>query len=125
MKFVIALAVLAVVAARPGEFYDDKYDNFNVDEVIENKRLLKAYTLCFLDEGKCTPEGQDIKKWIPDGTTSSCSKCTEKQKPMVAKFIRAMIAQLPDEWGRLNKKVDPEQKYQDTLKEFLEKHAPK
>lgn len=63
MKLVIILALVAVAVARPddGGTYDSKYDNFNVDELVGNARLLKSYAHCFLDDGKCTPEGNDFK----------------------------------------------------------------
>lgn len=61
MKLLVVLALVAVALARPSEFYDNKYDNFNVDEMVGNIRLLKAFTLCILEEGSCSPEGSEIK----------------------------------------------------------------
>lgn len=62
MKLFLVLVLVAVASGRPdGAQYDSKYDNFNVDEIIDNERLLKAYTHCFMGDGKCTPEGTDIK----------------------------------------------------------------
>lgn len=61
MRFLLILAFVAVVSARPEDGYDPKYDDFNVDEVIDNVRLFKAYALCFEGEGKCTPDGNHFK----------------------------------------------------------------
>lgn len=65
MKFIITLVVLSVCAvalARPdGEKYTTKYDNFDVDSVINNRRLLENYVNCILDKGKCTKEGAELK----------------------------------------------------------------
>lgn len=61
MKFLIALALVTFVAARPDDHYDSKYDDLNVDEIIGNDRLLTAYAHCFIGDGKCTPEGTEIK----------------------------------------------------------------
>lgn len=55
---VFACLVAAVLAA---DKYNSKYDNFDVDTLIDNDRLLKAYVNCFLDKGRCTPEGADFK----------------------------------------------------------------
>ncbi|CAH1640331.1 unnamed protein product [Spodoptera littoralis] len=125
MKLVIILALVAVVLARPddGGFYDTKYDNFNADELIENERLLKSYAHCFLGDGKCTPEGNDFKKWIPEATTTSCGKCTEKQKALIAKTIKAIKDKLPSEYEALIKKHDPENKHHDDLDKFLQKYS--
>ncbi|CAH0695935.1 unnamed protein product [Spodoptera exigua] len=125
MKLVIILALVAIALARPDDgFYDKKYDNFNADELIENDRLLKSYAHCFLEDGKCTPEGNDFKKWIPEATTTSCGKCTDKQKVLVAKTIKAIKEKLPAEYEALVKKHDPEHKHHDDLNKFLEKYAP-
>lgn len=59
MKVIVVLALTAVALAQ--ETYDPKYDEFNVDEVTGNTRLLKSYALCFLSEGKCTSEGSNFK----------------------------------------------------------------
>lgn len=60
MKTVVVLAcvVASVIAA---EKYNAKYDNFDVETLITNERLLKSYIFCFLDKGRCTPEGSDFK----------------------------------------------------------------
>ncbi|NP_001037066.1 ejaculatory bulb-specific protein 3-like [Bombyx mandarina] len=126
MKFVLALIALAVVvAARPNDdlFYDKKYDNFNVDEIIDNPRLLKAYTFCFNDKGKCTAEGNDFKKWIPESLQTSCGKCSEKQKYLVAKFVHAIKDKMPDEFDILRKLHDPKGEYTENLDKFLETYG--
>lgn len=63
MKFLIVLALVATVAfARPEEDgYDSKLDDLDVDALVTNERLLKAYSQCFQDKGSCTPEGKAIK----------------------------------------------------------------
>lgn len=43
------------------EQYTDRYDNINVDEILANRRLLMPYLKCLLDQGRCTPEGKEIK----------------------------------------------------------------
>lgn len=62
MKVFIVLTLVALVAARPDDdHYDSKYDDFDVNELISNERLMKAYAHCFNGVGKCTPEGTDFK----------------------------------------------------------------
>lgn len=55
------LLLCLVVATLAADKYNAKYDNFDVDTLIANDRLLKAYINCFLDKGRCTPEGTDFK----------------------------------------------------------------
>lgn len=61
MKLIIVLALVALAAARPdGGYYDSKYENLDVEEILNNERLAKAYIKCFTNEGKCTAEGKEI-----------------------------------------------------------------
>lgn len=65
MKTFVALCVVACAGltfARPdGEHYTDKYDSINIDEIIGNRRLLVPYVKCVLDQGRCAPEGKELK----------------------------------------------------------------
>ncbi|KAJ2948414.1 hypothetical protein O0L34_g7654 [Tuta absoluta] len=125
MKSVVFLTLLAAVAAIPADdVYDPRYDSFNVDELVENTRLLKAYSHCFLGDGNCTPDGKNFKKYMPDAVQTNCAKCSAKQKVMIAKVIKAMMAKLPDEWNKLVKVYDPEEKRSEDLNAYLKQYAP-
>ncbi|XP_013137138.1 PREDICTED: ejaculatory bulb-specific protein 3-like [Papilio polytes] len=126
MKLLVVLALLAVAFARPDDgFYDTKYESFDVKELIGNIRLLKAYVLCFQSKGKCTPEGTDIKKWIPEALDSECAKCTEKQKSLVAEVLKAIMELLPAEWEELVKIYNANGQSLEVLAAFINKYAPK
>jgi hypothetical protein len=63
----LAALVLAEAARiRRDEKYTTKYDNINLDEILESDRLLDNYFKCLLEKGKCTPEGTELKceYWI-------------------------------------------------------------
>nr|AWW17227.1 chemosensory protein 3 [Riptortus pedestris] len=110
MNTVAALGVLlvaALVAADEGKF-TTKYDNVNVDEVLHNQRLLENYLKCLLDEGKCTPDGQELKESIPEALKDKCAKCSEKQKEGTKKVIPFLVKEHPDYFLKLEKKYDPE-----------------
>lgn len=65
MKYLSVLFLFAVLFAiayaRPEEKYTTKYDGFDVDEVLNNRRLLVSYMKCCLDKGPCTKEGSELK----------------------------------------------------------------
>lgn len=62
MKTIVILAtVLAAVLAYPADTYNPRYDNFDAEELVSNKRVLESYGKCFLDKGPCTAEGNDFK----------------------------------------------------------------
>ncbi|XP_034835309.1 ejaculatory bulb-specific protein 3-like [Maniola hyperantus] len=127
MKFLVILALVAFVAARPEEDKPDysRYENFNVDEVVGNDRFLSGYSKCFQGIGKCTPEASDFKKWIPDAVQSNCSQCSEHQKTLVARVIKAIMDKLPEDWVKLNKIYNPDGKYTEGFKLFVDKYAVK
>ncbi len=43
-----------------------RLENFDIDAVLKNERVLTNYVKCILDQGPCTREGRDIKKLLPE-----------------------------------------------------------
>lgn len=41
--------------------YTTKYDNIDVDAVINSERLLNGYVGCLLDRTPCTPDAAELK----------------------------------------------------------------
>ena len=41
--------------------YVTKYDDIDLDEILGNDRLLTNYLRCLMNEGPCTPDGQELK----------------------------------------------------------------
>lgn len=74
----IAFAVLLFVGAalaQQAPVYTTKYDGVNLDEILKSERLLNNYFKCLMDKGKCTPDGTELKKTLPDALKTACSKC--------------------------------------------------
>ncbi|KAH8308656.1 ejaculatory bulb-specific protein 3 [Drosophila kikkawai] len=111
MKMVIALFVLGLVLVAAEDKYTTKYDNIDVDEILKSDRLFNNYFKCLIDTGKCTPEGRELKKSLPDALKTECSKCSEKQRQNTDKVIRFIIDNKPEEWKQLQAKFDPEEIY--------------
>lgn len=60
MNVLLALAfTVGVVAAQ--STYTTKYDNIDLDEILSNERLYKNYFDCLANNGKCTPDGKELK----------------------------------------------------------------
>ncbi|VVC97642.1 ejaculatory bulb-specific protein 3-like [Leptidea sinapis] len=113
---VVACLVLSVCAV---EKYSSKYDNFDAETLITNDRLLKSYINCFLDKGRCTSEGNDFKKYLPEAIETTCGKCSEKQKVNIRKVIKTIQQKHPKEWDELVKKNDPSGKYRTDFDKFI------
>lgn len=60
MKLILILSCAAAFALAE-EKYTDKYDNINLQEILDNKRLLMSYVNCILDKGRCNAEGKELK----------------------------------------------------------------
>ncbi|XP_049877102.1 allergen Tha p 1-like isoform X2 [Pectinophora gossypiella] len=122
MNTVVAICLLALVAmvSAKGGAYTDRFDNVNVDEILENRRLLIPYMKCVLDQGKCSPEGKELKSHIREALENYCAKCTEVQKTKTRQVLRHLINNEADYWSQLTAKYDPQrkytQKYEDELK---------
>lgn len=124
MKFLVLVTLMLFVAVAWGKpastHYTNKWDNINVDEILESQRLLKGYVDCLLDKGRCTPDGKALKETLPDALEHECSKCTEKQKTSSDKVIRHLVNKRPDLWKDLAKKYDPEDIYQERYKDKID-----
>ncbi|XP_058821019.1 ejaculatory bulb-specific protein 3-like [Topomyia yanbarensis] len=124
MKFFIAIfALLAVVAAQ--DVYTSKYDNIDVDEILRSDRLFKNYFQCLMDEGRCTPEGNELKRLLPEALETNCSKCSEGQRNGAIKAFGYLIENRPEEWKALLAKYDPENKYIEQYREEAAKNGIK
>ncbi|XP_019551421.2 ejaculatory bulb-specific protein 3-like [Aedes albopictus] len=109
--FVVAMALIAVVAAQDESMYTTKFDNINLDEILQSDRLFKNYYNCLTDAGPCTPEGNELKRVLPDALETNCAKCSQKQRDAGTRAIKYMTESRPEEWKVLRARFDPENKY--------------
>ncbi|XP_030244586.1 ejaculatory bulb-specific protein 3 [Drosophila navojoa] len=107
----IVVLLLFLLLSYSDEKYTTKYDNIDVDEILQSDRLFNNYYKCLIDTGKCTPEARELKKSLPDALVTECSKCSEKQRQNTDKVIRFVIDKKPEEWKVLQAKYDPEEVY--------------
>ncbi|XP_044726914.1 ejaculatory bulb-specific protein 3-like [Chrysoperla carnea] len=132
MKFTLLVAVFLFVAIAHSVYgapepanskYTTKYDNINLDEILNSSRLLDNYCKCLLDLGRCTPEGKELKKNLIDALQTGCSKCSEKQRketPRVLKHLREH--KNADCFKPLTAKYDPKDEYKNKFEKELEKN---
>nr|ATI99847.1 chemosensory protein 8 [Oedaleus asiaticus] len=121
MKAILVLtAVLAVVASvAADDKYTTKFDDIDIDKILANERLLHQYELCLTeDETKCTPEGKELRKDIPDALETECAKCNEKQKEGIKKVIKFLINHKPETWQKLKEHYDKDGKYSEKYKKL-------
>ena len=110
MKLVL-VAVCLIFGVVSAQKYTTKYDNINLDDILKSERLLNNYFNCLMDKGKCTPDGNELKRTLPDALKTDCSKCSEKQKAGTERVLRFLIEKKPTQYAELQKKYDPEGVY--------------
>lgn len=114
MKYFIVL-VLALISAALAQNditkYTTKFDNIDVDEILKSDRLFHNYYKCLLDEGRCTPEGVELKRVLPEALETSCAKCSPKQQEVSDRAIKYLSENRPEEWKALKARYDPDNKY--------------
>ncbi|XP_044732453.1 ejaculatory bulb-specific protein 3-like [Chrysoperla carnea] len=110
------VAFACMVYAAPQEGYSTKYDNIDLESILTNDRLLDSYITCVEGTGKCTAEGEELKKYFKDGIETCCAKCSEKQKEGSQKVINHLEKNKPEKLAVLKAKFDPTGEYEKVCK---------
>ncbi|XP_049877016.1 YLP motif-containing protein 1-like [Pectinophora gossypiella] len=87
--------------------YDTRYDYLDVDAILDSKRLVKNYVECLVNSTRCSPEGKQLKRILPEALRTKCVRCTDRQKKTAVKVIKRLKYEYPEEWGKLSAKWDP------------------
>lgn len=56
---------------------------------------------------------------MPEVISTTCGKCSPKQKHQIRLVINAVIKRHPDEWKKLVAKYDPKRQHEAAFKRFL------
>ncbi|XP_052865508.1 ejaculatory bulb-specific protein 3-like [Anopheles cruzii] len=118
---VVALALVGAVVAQ--DRYTSKYDGIDVDEILKSDRLFNNYYKCLLDQGRCTPDGNELKRILPEALQTNCAKCSEKQRSGAIRVLNYIIENRADQWKTLQQKFDPENKYIEKYREDAKKEG--
>lgn len=57
----VLVAIVAVTWSKPDDKYTTKYDGIDLDQILNNDRLLEGYCKCLLEKGPCSPDGAELK----------------------------------------------------------------
>ncbi|XP_058821020.1 ejaculatory bulb-specific protein 3-like [Topomyia yanbarensis] len=111
MKLILLIAGLMALAAAQEDRYTNRFDNIDLDEILKSDRLFKNYFQCLTDMGRCTPEGKELKRVLPEALAQSCAKCSQKQREAGDRAFKYLSENRPEEWKILRARYDPENKY--------------
>lgn len=118
LSLCLMLVASLVYCTLAEEKYTTKFDNFDVEKVLNNNRILTSYIKCLLDEGNCTNEGRELRKVLPDALKTDCNKCTTIQKDRSEKVIRFLMKNRTTDFERLTAKYDPTGEYKKKLEKY-------
>uniref|UniRef100_R4G512 Putative chemosensory protein csp8 n=1 Tax=Rhodnius prolixus TaxID=13249 RepID=R4G512_RHOPR len=126
MKCVVLFCIAVIFrAAVCDDKYITKYDDVNLDEILNNERIYVKYFLCLKGEGKCTPDARELKVSLPDALRTRCEKCSEKQKIGSEKILRFLLEKKPADYLELERIYDSDRKYRNLYKEEADKRGLK
>ena len=57
----VALSLAEAARISRDDKYTTKYDNINLDEILASERLVDNYLKCIMEQGKCTPDGAELR----------------------------------------------------------------
>lgn len=95
----------------PGGFYTTRYDHIDVENILNQKRLVYHYAECLLDRGPCPPQGLEFKRILPEALRTNCLYCTPKQRYVTYRSIRRLRKEYPEVWAKLSAIWDPSDEY--------------
>ncbi|KAG5671619.1 hypothetical protein PVAND_001812 [Polypedilum vanderplanki] len=90
---------------------NSKLENFDIDTILKNDRILNNYLKCLLDKGPCTNEGRELKKALPETLETNCAKCSDKQRRQTRKLIDHLENKKPQLFKQVQAKFDPTGEY--------------
>ncbi|XP_014238618.1 ejaculatory bulb-specific protein 3-like [Trichogramma pretiosum] len=106
LRYLVAcLAALSTIATTSAL---DPNAFLRMDAVLADPALFQTYLSCFVDEGECPPDGQMLKKLLPELIATRCNKCTENERRTACNAI--MMLEQPQyarEWQKLQQIYDP------------------
>lgn len=76
--FIAFVVVITIAASNAAEKYTNKFDNVDVDSILNNDRILNNYIKCLLEKGPCTQEGRELKSKLKCSPLLSKSHCARK-----------------------------------------------
>ncbi|XP_030758434.1 allergen Tha p 1-like [Sitophilus oryzae] len=117
----VLLCLCTLVWCKPQAKYTTRYDNVDLDAIIRSDRLLKNYVDCMVGRKKCTKDGEELKRNLPDALQTACSKCSEAQKAGSRKIIRHLITNRPQWFRELEVIYDPQGVYRRAYNEELKR----
>lgn len=76
----------------PGGFYTTRYDHLDVENILNQKRLVYYYSACILGKGPCTPQGIEFRRELNQISSPAIN----------AHYTISAFSRISDSFGRPN-----------------------
>uniref|UniRef100_T1H9C9 Insect pheromone-binding family n=1 Tax=Rhodnius prolixus TaxID=13249 RepID=T1H9C9_RHOPR len=90
-----------------------------VEDVLNNKRILNKYLGCLLKRTVCAPEARDFRILLPSILRAPCTNCTERQRTSLKKVFGHVHELHPNEWQQIMSMYDPKSEHQEKIINFI------
>ncbi|XP_012220466.2 ejaculatory bulb-specific protein 3 [Linepithema humile] len=89
--------------------YDTKYDDIDVNGILENNKLREQYYKCFMDQAPCmTADSKFFKEIVGEAYHTNCKKCNERQNIMLDTMVKWYKQNQPDKFKAFEEKTGRE-----------------
>ncbi|XP_030758435.1 ejaculatory bulb-specific protein 3-like [Sitophilus oryzae] len=113
---IVMLCIVSVAIIQADESIS-RFDSIDYEEILASERLLNNYVNCLLDRGPCTPEGNELKKFLPDALATNCGNCSPSRQEKYDKILTFLAKNKKVSWHELTVKYDPTGEYRLQYKE--------
>ncbi|XP_024217760.1 ejaculatory bulb-specific protein 3 [Halyomorpha halys] len=107
MSSSIQLFIIFSLASMVFAQYQTRFETVDVDSILNNRRLMDAYTKCYLDKGPCAPPAREAKKYFAEIFRTNCGKCSREQKKQIKTAFSKLITVRPQDFQKIFAKYNP------------------
>nr|ARW29608.1 chemosensory protein 8 [Corythucha ciliata]AVM86431.1 chemosensory protein [Corythucha ciliata] len=90
-----------------------------LDQILNNNRLLDAYTKCYLGTGPCPGPAKKAKGYLAEVFATNCGKCNEEQKRQTKIAFRKLREKRPGDFRKVFAKYNPGNTHFDSFNRWL------
>lgn len=101
------------------DLYSVRYNNLDIDTILNSDRLVTNYVECLLSRKPCSPEGKELKRILPEALRTKCGRCSNPQKEAALKVLKKLYVYYPKHYNDLRAKWDQTGEYHRRFEEYL------
>ncbi|XP_044744966.1 allergen Tha p 1-like [Coccinella septempunctata] len=121
--YVLVFFLFTSVYSTNVEKYTSKFNSVDLNVAVRNERLVNAHFNCLMKGLKCTPDGELLRRIIPEVIVDGCAHCTKDHLEGARKIVSYLTRERPELMRALLKKFDPDMKFRIKWAAFLKEQG--